>query len=195
MKKILAILLIFVVALGLFAGCGAKEKAEQAAKQAASRAAENAGQTDPTGGGYDPDPYVPNNETPGQTDPPANGGNENSGTNSFAQDLSEAAAAWSQIGQMFNATWPENEFTKQVPKPNFEIALGIPDESSYTAAFSNATVETLKDYVKDLRRAGFTQNEDTQEYFGYSFSADNGKYRVEVLYTGIMNAITITRLS
>jgi len=102
------------------------------------------------------------------------------------------------FGQMFSATWPDNEFTRQVPKPKFEVGLGAADESSF-GILTSAGVDQLKDYVKELKKAGFTISENTedQSVFGmqmYSYSAYNGKgYGVEVNYIMGMSTISIRR--
>jgi len=106
--------------------------------------------------------------------------------------------ALSQFGQMFGSGWPENEFTKQVPKPKFETTFGSSDEYSF-GALTGAGIDQLKDYVKDLQKAGFTQNASTtdENMFGfvvYGYEASNGKgYRVEVAYAMGMSTISISR--
>jgi len=115
--------------------------------------------------------------------------------------IEDPAQAYSQLAQMFGAGWPENEFTKQVPKPKFETSVGIIEDYS-CIMMTGATVDQLKDYVKELKKAGFDKNDNTedQNILGiqvYSYSASNGKgYRVEIGYAGYamgMSAITISR--
>ena len=119
---------------------------------------------------------------------------EGNDINSF-EDLENA---FNQLGQMFSVTWPENEFTRQVPKPKFEVGLGAADENSF-GILTSASVDQLKDYVKDLKKAGFDKNDNTedQNIFGmqvYSYEAHDGKgYKVEIAYAMGMSTITITK--
>jgi len=111
------------------------------------------------------------------------------------EDLEDAL---NQFNQMFSATWPENEFTKQVPAPKFEVGLGTVNETEYVV-LCGATIPELKDYVKDLKRAGFTKNADTTDTSAlgmtvYSYSANNSRgYRVEINNAMGMSTITIKR--
>jgi len=101
--------------------------------------------------------------------------------------------------QTFNATWPENEFTMQVPKPEFEVSIGTITEDE-CAFLCGATISELRDYVSELKKAGFTRNADTTDtsIFGmtvYSYTANNGKgYCVEVAHAMGMSTISISRM-
>jgi len=80
--------------------------------------------------------------------------------------------------------WPDNEFTKDVPKPNFRI-VDINDsveEKLMTIAFQDVDINQVRAYADQLKAAGFTQKPtefDTAyegvEYYGYSAyrSSDN----------------------
>jgi len=113
-------------------------------------------------------------------------------------NFSEVAEAWNQLGQMFSAGWPENEFTKLVPTPKFETTLGLPIDDGF-GALTVASVDELKDYVKDLKKAGFDKSAETtdESFFGvavYNYTATNNKgYTVEVIYSMGMSAITIKK--
>ncbi|MCL2107382.1 MAG: zinc ribbon domain-containing protein [Oscillospiraceae bacterium] len=105
---------------------------------------------------------------------------------------------FNEVFSAFSAGWPENEFTRRVPKPNFEVAFGSANETEYVALGGGATVEQLREYVKQLEKAGFNKNAQTedQSVFGmttYSYKANNGKgYEVEIGYVSMMNINTIT---
>ena len=130
--------------------------------------------------------------------------NENTETAGGSNDIdpNEYASALSEFNQMFSTTWPENEFTKQVPKPKFDTSVGVPVDNGF-AAVCTATVDELKDYVKDLKRAGFTKGDNTTDqsalgFTVYSYQASNSKgYTVEVTYSNAMganvSAISITK--
>ena len=120
------------------------------------------------------------------------------GSGSGGSGVEDPAQAFSQLAQMFGAGWPENEFTKQVPQPKFETSIGLPVDNGF-GALTGANVDQLKDYAKDLQRAGFTRDASTTDesmlgFTVYSYEATNSKgYKVEVAYSMGMSAITITR--
>ncbi len=97
----------------------------------------------------------------------------------------------------YGGQWPENKFTKLVPKPDFTLMGASEDEASFTVAFTSVTVSQIKSYVEKLKNAGFNNNieENEQEVYGihiYEFSADNGRgYSVEVSYANGTSGITI----
>jgi len=105
----------------------------------------------------------------------------------------------------FTAQWPDNQFTRQVPKPDFAVSFGSISETEYVALSDIVTVQQLRNYVIKLQKAGFSQNaESTDEYvFGlslFSYVADNGKgYQVDVevtssTATSIAASVTIRKL-
>jgi len=131
----------------------------------------------------------------GDFDPSPQGEGGGSGGNNDPANMEQG---FNQLGQMFGGGWPENEFTKQVPKPNFEVSFGGVSENEFSALGGGATVDQLRNYAKELQKAGFNKNVETEDQgmFGmttYSFRADNGKgYQVEISYISLMNINTIT---
>ena len=112
------------------------------------------------------------------------------------EDFSEA---FSELNGLFSAEWPENELTKQVPKPKFDTTLGGTVEGNTFSALTAATPEQLKEYVADLKKAGFDKDDATedQNVLGmavYTYTANNGKgYTVAVSYFAGASTITITK--
>ena len=98
-----------------------------------------------------------------------------------------------------DGNWPENEFTKQVPKPKFQPTAANTQEKSFSVAFVDAKVEDIRNYVEELKNAGFTVNAENKdvEVFGvvaYSYKASNeAGYLVEVTYAQDMCGLTITK--
>ena len=95
--------------------------------------------------------------------------------------------------------WPSNEFTKQVPKPPFELTAASTEESAFSVAFLGVDLDDLRDYVEELKNKGFTEDvesEDT-EVFGivmFTYAASNSKgYRVEVTSAVGVCGLTITK--
>ncbi|HCC34883.1 MAG TPA: hypothetical protein DEQ02_04335 [Ruminococcaceae bacterium] len=66
--------------------------------------------------------------------------------------------------------WPDNEWTQQVPKPPFTVETAKEDdiyEGMFAISFSDATYETMKDYVDVLIENGFAENfSETEEING-----------------------------
>ena len=95
--------------------------------------------------------------------------------------------------------WPENEFTKQVPKPSFDATAANTQEKSFSVAFVDTNVDDIRAYVEELKNAGFTVNATNKdvEVFGvvaYSYKASNGAgYSVEVTFAEKMCGLTITK--
>ncbi|MDR2686443.1 MAG: hypothetical protein LBB75_01725 [Oscillospiraceae bacterium] len=138
---------------------------------------------------------------PGNGESPTGGGGETepSPGGDTPVDIADALnKLGEELGQAFSATWPENEYTKQVPKPKFDVGLGTATEDSYVV-LCGATIPELRDYVKDLQKAGFSKGADTTDTsaFGltvYSYTAHNGKgYRVEIGNAMGVSTISITK--
>lgn len=78
----------------------------------------------------------------------------------------------------FGGNWPDNEYTRLVPKPSLELHATYIEGESFGATFTNATVEQIRDYVEQVKAAGFNINEVVEDReFGemvlYSFTAEN----------------------
>ena len=95
--------------------------------------------------------------------------------------------------------WPDNEFTKLVPKPDFELFAANTETDSFTVAFMSATVEQIRAYAAKVKAAGFNINEEVedQEVMGmviYSFTAENADgYTVEITSANGTSALTISK--
>ena len=109
--------------------------------------------------------------------------------------VKDAEGGEGQIG----GDWPDNEFTKLVPKPDFELFGANTETDSFSAAFTSATIEQIKDYAAKVKAAGFNINEEVedQEVMGmviYSFTAENADgYTVEITSANGTSALTISK--
>ena len=96
------------------------------------------------------------------------------------------------------ADWPDNEFTKQIPKPEFALLSAETGEHGFTAVFSGVGADQMKAYAGKVKAAGFDVDpEETDEnVMGmavYSYSASNGKgYSVSVSFTAGVGGVTVT---
>lgn len=95
--------------------------------------------------------------------------------------------------------WPDNEITRQVPKPPFKDPMIVTDEESITIMQMNSKLEDAKSYAKQLKDAGFTidVNENSNEVVGfsiYTFSAQNknGLF-VSLNFASGTTSVTITK--
>ena len=109
--------------------------------------------------------------------------------------IKEADGGEGQLG----GDWPDNEFTKLIPKPDFELFAANTETDSFSVAFTSATIEQIKDYAAKVKAAGFNINEEVedQEVMGmviYSFTAENADgYTVEITSANGTSALTISK--
>ena len=109
--------------------------------------------------------------------------------------VKDADGGEGQIG----GDWPDNEFTKLIPKPDFELFAANTETDSFSVAFTSATIEQIRDYAAKVKAAGFNINEEVedQEVMGmviYSFTAENADgYTVEITSANGTSALTISK--
>ena len=95
--------------------------------------------------------------------------------------------------------WPDNEFTKLIPKPDFELFAANTETDSFSVAFMSATIEQIKDYAAKVKAAGFNINEEVedQEIMGmviYSFTAKNADgYTIEITSANGTSSLSISK--
>ena len=96
--------------------------------------------------------------------------------------FSDGQGGEGQIG----GNWPDNEYTKLVPKPSFELYAAVIEGETFSVMFTNATIEQIKAYAEQVKAAGFNLNEELtdENVMGmviYSFAAENADgYSVEI---------------
>ena len=95
--------------------------------------------------------------------------------------------------------WPDNEFTKLVPKPDFELFAVNTETDSFSVAFTSATIEQIRAYAAKVKAAGFNINEEVedQEVMGmviYSFTAENADgYTIEITSANGTSSLSISK--
>lgn len=95
--------------------------------------------------------------------------------------------------------WPDNEFTKLVPKPDFQIVAANTDAESFSVVFGNVSADQIKAYATAVEASGFNINEavHNQEMMGmvvYSYAAENAAgYKVEINSAAGVNTMTISK--
>jgi uncharacterized protein YxeA len=95
--------------------------------------------------------------------------------------------------------WPDNEFTRLVPKPGFKLAGASSSDDGFSAAFQSVNADQVKAYAEQVKASGFTVDaeEVDQNVYGvivYTYSAYNADgYRVEVTFASDTAGITINK--
>lgn len=107
--------------------------------------------------------------------------------------VKDADGSEGQIG----GNWPDNEFTKLVPKPDFAITAASTDGEGFNVAFSDATIDQIKAYAEEVKKAGFDVDPQTEDQAVagmtiYSYTAQNADgYTIEIYSASGMNGFTI----
>jgi len=82
--------------------------------------------------------------------------------------------------------WPDNEFTRQLPRPDFEIVSVTSTAADFSAMCARVTMEQLREYAREVREAGFSEevvikDENLMEMDFYTFTAKNSNgYQAEI---------------
>ena len=111
---------------------------------------------------------------------------------------------WTMQGEdgqsaQLGGNWPDNEFTRLVPKPGFKLAVASISDDEFSAAFQSVAVDQIKAYTEQVKARGFTvdaEEEDQNVYGGvfYTYSAYNADgYHVEVTFASGTVGITINK--
>ncbi len=95
--------------------------------------------------------------------------------------------------------WPDNEFTQQIPQPDFIVSIGSESADSFMITFSDATIEQIREYAEQIKNAGFTLDAETQdmEMAGmalYSYTAKNAAgYEINVFSASGTNGLEMLK--
>ncbi|HOP11682.1 MAG TPA: hypothetical protein PK629_09365 [Oscillospiraceae bacterium] len=100
----------------------------------------------------------------------------------------------------FGGEWPDNEFTRLVPKPDFGELLGaVTSEDSFYVSFTSTDLNQVRAYIEQVKETGFTVDATTtdESAFGIavvSYTAYNAAgYKIEIASTMGVNGITISK--
>jgi hypothetical protein len=95
--------------------------------------------------------------------------------------------------------WPDNDFTKLLPQPDFALVGAQTSADQFAVGFSDATVEQVKEYTEKVKDKGFTVGAETQDenlagmiIFMYSAKNADG-YGVEVAFSSGTAGLIITK--
>ncbi len=101
-------------------------------------------------------------------------------------------------GQL-GGSWPDNEFTKLIPNPGFDMLMTSTEGNDFTAAFSNTTVEQLREYTEKVKAAGFTidaetMDEDAGGMVIYTYTAKNAQgYTIQISFAMGSSTVVIEK--
>ena len=87
--------------------------------------------------------------------------------------------------------WPDNEFTRLVPKPDMTVSASSSDDEQCVVTFSGATLEQVKAYAAQIRAAGFEPTEENEISGVYMLSASKDDYVVDITFTATVASVTI----
>ncbi len=132
---------------------------------------------------------------------------EDGSTTLTADDFSmtqKPDGSWVNISEedgetQFGDNWPENEFTKLLPKPAFPITMANSNGDEFVVVFENPDLDALRAYAQKVKAAGFDQNvevmdENVMGMVIYTYSADHASgYHVEVFSASGTSGITVTK--
>jgi len=111
--------------------------------------------------------------------------------------MTNSDGSYGQLGGDIN--WPDNEYTKLVPKPKFKISFSNIENDEFSVMFSNVNMEDFREYVEQVKKKGFTIDPDVQDmsFLGmtiYTYEATNNLgYRVKINATSGIYSMTITK--
>ncbi|MBO4217304.1 MAG: hypothetical protein J5940_05135 [Clostridia bacterium] len=101
------------------------------------------------------------------------------------------------VGQ-YGGNWPDNEYTRLLPKPDIALLAASTDEDGFSAAFSNATVEQIRSYAEKVKDKGFNVDVDITDetvsgYVIYSFTASNASgYTVDISFAAGVSGLSVS---
>lgn len=97
----------------------------------------------------------------------------------------------------YGGNWPDNAFTRLIPKPDFPLLAANTSENEFTVAFQNVTVDQIRAYAAKLKACGFTidAEEEDQTTYGvviYTYSAYHADgYYVDLSFAAGQCGLTI----
>ncbi|MDO5555648.1 MAG: hypothetical protein Q4G09_03055 [Clostridia bacterium] len=119
---------------------------------------------------------------------------ENAGSNNQGENQQQQAQKGNDTGVSDTLAWPDNDFTKQVPKPKQSFKEAAFGDSVTCYTYPNWTVEEAREYTEELKENGFTIssnliNED-DDYMVILKNSD-GSYQVTVSSEGTSGGLII----
>ena len=95
--------------------------------------------------------------------------------------------------------WPDNEYTRRIPRPDFHVNSVTQAENAFNISFGETEVAQLRAYVRKLRAAGFTidpriEDQTSLGIVAYSYTAkDAAGYEVNIYSAGGTRGLTLKK--
>ncbi|MBO4326761.1 MAG: hypothetical protein J5950_05785 [Clostridia bacterium] len=105
----------------------------------------------------------------------------------------------SDDGAQFGGKWPDNEYTRQLPKPDFSILAATDEDGSFDVVFTGVTIDQIKAYVEKVKASGFTRSAEVQDenIMGmtiFAYTAENSEgYSVSISFTAGTAAMSVSK--
>ena len=114
------------------------------------------------------------------------------------KNIQNADGTWSYVGKdgssvNLGGNWPDNDLAKLVPAANFNISASTYYDGNCAITFSGATLDAIKDYVEQVKSAGFDNDitlTDNAGYYSYQAYDDAGNF-AQVFFTSGMGGLNM----
>ena len=99
----------------------------------------------------------------------------------------------------FGGDWPENEFTRLIPKPDGSVSVAAEEEDSFSVLLSDVSADQVRAYIEAVKGRGFTEDAamEDQDVLGMtliSFSASNGNgYGISISFGAGLLSLSISK--
>ena len=99
----------------------------------------------------------------------------------------------------YGGPWPDNELSRMLPIPGFEVHSVTTDSHSCNITFKNTSVDQLREYVESLKKAGFdikafTRDGQTAGKKSYLYTAKNSEgYEIIVSKASFHSILSIKK--
>ena len=87
--------------------------------------------------------------------------------------------------------WPDDEFTRLVPKPDMTVSAASSENEQCVVTFSGATLEQIKAYAAQIKAAGCEATEETDMAGVYTLSAIKDDYVVDISFAATVASVSI----
>ena len=124
---------------------------------------------------------------------------ESSTPSSGLNDTQAESSSGTKNSNQSGGAWPDNEFTRQIPDPGFEVHSVTVSSDSCSITFSRTTTKQLKEYAGKVQDAGFTailtRETELRGVSRYLFTAKNAADYEIILTKSVGHSIlTINKL-
>ncbi|MBO4229656.1 MAG: hypothetical protein J5938_04835 [Clostridia bacterium] len=101
--------------------------------------------------------------------------------------------------RQFGGDWPENEFTRLIPKPDGSPAFAAEKDDSFSIVISGVSADQVRSYIEEVKGSGFTEDAalEDRDVLGMtliSFRALNGNgYKVSISFGAGLLSLSVRK--